>query len=340
LQGADRAHAVRARQIELYARILDAGSRKQALERGAGDVVAELEHELAKKGAGRREEALEWQHLRALAQVRMRSELEVAQQDARQSAAIARQRFSQTLLQQQIRHKLEQAALIEDGARRQAELLRLRQLDADAARHAREIDEQEHVARHQLLVLANTARRREAERLQEWEDAQAQLAIETARTSAQQDKLQRTIALEAQQAREQQGVTLEGEERRHALRLAELDAFAGMDDTAKLALAAVPNAELLNDFMKTRVHATMDAGQLASLAAVVGAGKLTPEEALELVTREQARRDGEVDKDRRHQVELLAAQANAVAGVRQCTGGHAMREGDRFCGACGAPLRS
>jgi len=340
LAGADRAHAVRARQIELYARILDAGSRKQALERGAADVMAELEHELAKKGAGRRDEALEWQHLRALAQVRMRSELEVAQQDARQAAAIARQRFSQTLLQQQIRHKLEQAALIEDGARRQAELLRLRQLEEDAARRGREIDEQEHAARHQLLVLANTARRREAERLQEWEDAQAQLAIETARTNAQQDKLQRTIALEAQQAREQQGVTLEGEERRHALRLAELDAFAGMDDTAKLALAAVPNAELLNDFMKTRVHATMDAGQLASLAAVVGAGKLTPEEALELVTREQARRDGEVDKDRRHQVELLAAQANAVAGVRQCTGGHGMREGDRFCGACGAPLRS
>ncbi|WP_288378822.1 SPFH domain-containing protein [uncultured Massilia sp.] len=338
LRGADRAHAVRARQIELYARILDAQSRKQALERGAGDVLAELEHELAKKNAGRRDEALEWQHLRALAQVRMRSELEVAQQDARQAQAIARQRFSQTLLQQQIRHKLEQAALIEDGARKQAELVRLRQMEADAARRGREIDEQEHVARHQLLVLANTARRREAERLQEWEDARAVLAIETARSSAQQDKLRRTIELEAMQARAQQGVTLEGEERRHALRLSELDAFAGMDDSAKLALAAVPNATLLNDFMKTRVHATMDADQLASLAAVAGAGKLTLEEALELVAREQARRDGEVDKDRRHQVELLTAAAGMAAP--RCSHGHAMREGERFCSACGAPLQS
>ncbi len=342
LRGADRGHAVRARQIELYARILDAQSRKQALERGAADVVAELEHELAKKGAGRRDEELEWQHLRALAQVRMRTELEVAREDARQAGVIARQRFSQGLLQQQIRHKIEQAAQIEDGARKQAELLRLRQDQEDAARRSREIDEEEHVARHQVLALANTARRREAERLQEWEDAQAGIAIETARSKAQQDKLQRTIALEAMQAREQQGVTLEGEERRHALRLAELDAFAGMDDTAKLALAAAPNAELLNDFMKTRVHATMDADQLAALAAVVGAGKLTPDEALELVAREQARRDGEVDKDRRHQVALLAAQANAVAGVAapQCRHGHAMRDGDRFCGTCGAPLQS
>ena len=337
LQGADRAHAVRARQIELYARILDAQSRKQALERGAGEVLAELEHELAKKGAQRRDEAQEWQHLRALAQLRMRSELEVAQQDARQAQAIARQRFSQSLLQQQIRYKIEQAALIEDAARRREELARLRQAEADAARRAREIDEEEHVARHQVLLLANTARRREAERLQEWEDEQARLAIETARSTAQQDKLQRTIALEAMQARELQGVTLEAEERRHLLRLAELQAFAGMDDTAKLALAAAPNAAALNDFMKTRVHAGMDAGQLAALAAVAGAGRLTPDEALALVAREQARRDGEVDKDRRHQVELLAAQA---ASVRHCLHGHAVREGERFCGACGAPLQS
>jgi hypothetical protein len=206
LQGADRAHAVRARQIELYARILDATSRKQALERGAGDVLAELEHELAKKGARRADEALEWKHLRALAQVRMRSELEVAQEDARQAQAIARQRFSQQLLQQQIRHKIEQAALIEDAARRQAELVRLRASEEDCARRAREIDEQEHEARHLSLVLANTARRREAERLQEWEDEQARQRVESIRTAAQQDKLARTIELDARQSRALQEV--------------------------------------------------------------------------------------------------------------------------------------
>lgn len=303
LQGADRAHAVRARQIELYARILDAGSRKQALERGAGDVLAELEHELAKKGARRQDEAQEWRHLRALAQLRMRSELEVAQQDARQSQAIARQRFSQTLLQQQIRYKIEQAALIEDGARQRAELARLRLAEEDAARRARAIDEEEHLARHQLLALANAARRRDAERLQEWEDEQARQRIESTRSAAQQDKLQRTIALDTMAAREQQSVQLEAEERRHALRLAELEAFAGMDDTAKLALAAAPNAALLTDYMKTRVHAGMDADQLTALSA-------------------QAR-----------------ATSGVAAALRRCAHGHPAREGDRFCGACGAALQ-
>ncbi|MCC2955333.1 hypothetical protein LK542_06870 [Massilia sp. IC2-477] len=312
LQGADRAHAVRARQIELYARILDASSRKQALERGAGDVLAELEHELAKKGARRADEAQEWKHLRALAQLRMRSELEVAQQDARQAQVIARQRFSQQLLQQQIRYKIEQAALIEDADRQRAELARLRESEADAARRAREIDEEEHVGQHQSLVLANTARRRDAERLQEWEDEQARQRIESTRTTAQLDKLARTIELDARQARAMQDVGLEGEERRHALELRRLEAFATMDDTAKLALSAAPNAALLNDYMKTRVHAGMDADQLAALAGLAGEGKLSSAEALQLVRDEQARRELEVDKDRQHQVVLLAAQARAL----------------------------
>ena len=335
LQGADRAHAVRARQIELYARILDAGSRKQALERGAGEVLLDLEHELAKKGARRFDEAQEWQHLRALAQVRMRSELEVAQQDARQTLVIARQRFSQQLLQQQIRYKLDQAALIEDAARRRAELVRLRASEEDAARRAREIDEQEHLARHQSLVLANAAHRREAERLQEWEDEQARQRIESTRTGQQQDKLARTIELDARQARALQDVQLDAEERRHALELRRLEAFAAMDETAKLALAAAPNAALLNDFMKTRVHANMDAEQLGALAGLAGAGKLSTEQALQLVRDEQARRELEVDRDRRHQVALLATVTGAS---RQCAHGHPAREGERFCAACGAAI--
>ncbi|MGX9219055.1 hypothetical protein ACWV27_11710 [Massilia varians] len=335
LQGADRAHAVRARQIELYARILDAGSRKQALERGAGEALLDLEHELAKKGARRLDETQEWQHLRALAQVRMRSELEVAQQDARQNLAIARQRFSQQLLQQQIRYKLDQAALIEDAARRQAELVRLRASEEDAARRAREIDEQEHLARHQSLELANAAHRREAERLQEWEDEQARQRIESTRTGQQQDKLARTIELDARQARALQDVQLDAEERRHALELRRLEAFAAMDDTAKLALAATPNAALLNDFMKTRVHANMDAEQLGALAGLADAGKLSTEQALQLVRDEQARRELEVERDRHHQVALLATVTGAS---RQCAHGHAAREGERFCAACGAAI--
>jgi hypothetical protein len=137
-------------------------------------------------------------------------------------------------------------------------------------------------------------------------------------------------------------VQLDAEERRHALELRRLESFAAMDDTAKLALSAAPNAALLNDFMKTRVHVGMDADQLSALAGVAGGGRLTPAEALQLVRDEQARRETEVDRDRGHQVALLATQAGIVGGIaaaaRQCAHGHPARDGDRFCASCGAAL--
>ncbi|HEY1231602.1 MAG TPA: hypothetical protein VGF26_30250, partial [Ramlibacter sp.] len=102
LDESDRMQQVRAREIELYARVAESDSRKQAIERGAADVVAELEHHLARQGARRAGEADEWAHLRALARIRMRTELEAQQQDALHARQLAQQRFSHQLLQQQI----------------------------------------------------------------------------------------------------------------------------------------------------------------------------------------------------------------------------------------------
>ena len=374
LQGADRAHGVRARQIELYGRILEAQSRKQALANGAAEVLAELDHEMAQKNAQRADEAAEWQHLRALAGVRMRAEIASAQQEATQARQLAQQRFSQQLLQQQIRNKIEQARQIEDAARQRAELARLRESEEEAARRLRDIEGAEHEATFQSLKLANEARRREAERAQEWEDEQARQRIESVRRGAQQEKLLRTIEADSTHARLMQDVTLEADERRagiaeaaraadraHELELARLamarfDALGAMDDTAKLALAEAPNAAVLADYLKTRVHASMDGDQLTALAGVAGVGKIDAALADARVAAEQARRELEVDKDRRHQLDLLAMQndvnkaaltsqaalatgmvANA-AGARQCVHGHPAGHDDRFCAACGATL--
>ena len=366
LQGADRAHGVRARQIELYGRILEAQSRKQALANGAAEVLAELEHEQAQKNAVRADEASEWQHLRALAGVRMRAEVASAQLDATQARQLAQQRFSQQLLQQQIRNKIEQARQIEDAARQRAELVRLRESEEAVASRLRDIDEAEH-----------TARLRSAERALAWEDEQARQRIDSVRrgagradAQAQHEKLLRTIEADATHARSMQDVTLEADERRagiaegaraadraHEIALAQLAmeraaALGAMDDTAKLALAEAPNAAVLSDYLKTRVHATMDGDQLTALAGVAGAGKIDLALADARVVAEQARRELEVDKDRRHQLDLLAMQndvnksaltsqaalAAGIVGARLCANGHPAKPGDRFCAACGATL--
>jgi hypothetical protein len=388
LQNAERAQAIRAREIELYGRIVEAKSRKQAIERGAQDLVAELEHELAHKRGARADQETAWAHLRELAAVRMREEVALARQDAAQERTVAAQRFTHQLLQQQIRNKIEQARGIEDAARQRAELARLHAAEEDAARRGREIEAEDHAGRLRLLELANAARRRGAERALEWDDAQGAARLRAAERTesvdaeqvrqrvealrregsgadalAQHEKLLRTIAADAAL----QDVTLDGERARAALQadalnaeraheLRRMETMGAVDDATKLALAASPNAALLADVLKARTQAGMSAEQLAAQASV------SPQEAMRLaedhVARERERRDAEQERERRHQLELLALQNDVnkaalatqaqlgtglIAGAAALAQGQACRHadaqaGDRFCGRCGAPL--
>ncbi len=408
LQGAEKLQAIRAREIELYGRIVDSKNRKQALERGAGEIVTELEHELAKKGAAREDESTQWAHLRHLAQIHMRTELEIAQQGANETRQLAQQRFSHQLLQQQIQNKISQALGIEDEARKRAELASLHQ--RQQAANAREIalEDEQHKAQWQSLALTNAAHRREAERIAEWED---QLALDRKRellragddaeALSQHEKLLRTIEADGMMTRQAQQIELEAEQKRHALRQQEHEAqwqqelrrmdhvrdekyaqlaheaelarieitraesIGAMSDSAKVALAAGPNAAALADVLKTQVHAGMSAEQLASLAGVVAAtNSVTPQEAMRLaqqqLEREQARREAEVDKDRRHQLDLLGvqndvnkaalrtqselgvgvAQGRAAHAPRTCPKGHLAGPNDKFCAQCGAAIHA
>lgn len=382
LKNAERAQAIRARQIELYGRIVESRTRKQAIERGAVDAVAALEHELAGKRGARRDEAGQWQQLRELAAIHMRTELEVAQRDAAEARAVAQQRFTHQLLQQQIRNKIEQARGIEDASRQRAELARLHEAEQAAARRAREIEDEAHAGRLKLLKLENEAHSREAERVLEWQDAQAagrlsvdaeqvRQQVETLRRGgaqqdalAQHEKLLRTIEADALVARnEREGLH---EQRAHELDLARLEieraqALGALDDSAKVALVAPANAALLAEVMKTREHAGMSAEQLAALAGVVGAGNTDAWRlAQEQVDLERSRRDAQEERERRHQLELLAlqndvnktalaAQAQLGAGVAGAVAAHfagtlkacvhaETHQGDRFCATCGAAL--
>ncbi|WP_395407755.1 hypothetical protein ACHMW6_14295 [Pseudoduganella sp. UC29_106] len=172
LQEAERIQAIRAREIDLYGRIIESKTRKQAFERGAGAILTELEHELAKKKTQQAGEAAEWDHVRQLAQIKMRTELEVAQQSVMEERALARQRFSHQLHMQQIQNRVQQALAIEDESYRRTQINLLRKAEIDAKQREQEIEAEHHRARFQGVALTNAARQREAERVQEWEEAQ------------------------------------------------------------------------------------------------------------------------------------------------------------------------
>lgn len=373
LQSAERSQAIRARDIELYGRIMESATKKQAIERGAGEMLAELEHEMAKKSLARGDEKTEWQHLRALAELHMRAELALAHQDELQSRQLAQQRFAHQVLQQQIKNKVEQAEGIADAAHKRAELARLREMEVAAARRAHDIEEDEYQGRRALLAAAHQARLRATERTAAVEDEQSAQQLGDLRRAggqrdslAQHEKLLRTIEADARSQRIASDIALDGDERRHAMardsddardrhELARMQAMNTVDDATKLAMAPAPNAGVLAEYLTSRVHAGMDASALAALAEVAAArAGVTPQEALRMaqdaMRAERASRDAEVDKDRRHQLDLLTiqndvnktaliAQAQLAAGlVQRCAHGHPALAHERTCGVCGAPL--
>lgn len=440
LQAGERMQAIRAREIDLYGRIIEAKTRKQAFEHGAGTALAELEHELARHKSLQAGEAAEWDQVRRLAQIKMRTELELAQQAGMEEKSLARQRFSHQLYQQQLQHRVQQALAIEDETHRRSQLQLLRKAENDAKLREQEIEAEHHRARFQGIALANAARHREAERIHEWEEeqhlarkrelarsevardagGQVQVAEINARldelkrsganaeSMAQYEKLLRTIESEGIHQRQSQGLArqamldqvaveeqrlelklreqetqwqqalkkmeIEREERfnrwkveydgmvaqqQHAADMARIDidrleAIGRMSDSAKIALAATPNAQALSQLMRQQSQAGMTPQQLQALAGVVAAeNSITPAEAMriarEQVQDERAYRDGVGDKDRQHQLDLLRQQGGAVhhhyapaaPAVRRCQNGHAMPPeciDAKFCPECGAPL--
>ncbi|ELX08132.1 hypothetical protein Jab_2c01770 [Janthinobacterium sp. HH01] len=171
----ERLQALRAREVDLYSRVMESKTRKVAIDKGAGTILADLEHELAKTKSHRAGEQADWDHVRQLAQIKMRTELEVQQQTAAGQRQLAQQRLSHQLRQQSIESQIAQALLIEDESHRRDELAALRQREKAEKERELQIEAESHNERIQGLSLANAARRREAERLQEWED-QLQLA--------------------------------------------------------------------------------------------------------------------------------------------------------------------
>lgn len=256
LQRAARMQALRVREIELYGRILESSTRKDALEKGACEAVADIEHAMAARRAARGNEALEWQHLRELAKVRMQVALEAVQRDARQQHLLAQQVFSHQLQRQQVRYRIEQALEIEDESRRRAELRLLHEAKRALQRHGEALEEERRRAALDSLRLAHRARQREAERVLEWEEQQAinrlaalargealldaqsreELAQVARRTRdvqragerddalAQHEKLLRTIEADALHLRAQQAVALEARAALHRQRMEEQEA--------------------------------------------------------------------------------------------------------------------
>jgi hypothetical protein len=239
LEEREQLQALRVREIELYGRIIEAHNRKQALERGAREVLTKLEHDLKQDASQRHTEEKRWEQVRHIAQIKMRTELELEQIEAREITLAAQQQLKQQVLQWQWQRQLATIEQIGNEQTRRDELARLAQAKAQQAQHDKEWQDEQQQARLHTLTLERQARTRQEERLQAWQDelarqqqhellrsealldAQTQVQIDqqkqkmadlarsgaNADALAQQEKLLRT--LEAQAAMQQQELVMQ-----------------------------------------------------------------------------------------------------------------------------------
>ncbi|PXX45201.1 hypothetical protein [Undibacterium pigrum] len=166
----ERLQTIRARELELYGRIVEAGTRKQALERGAGDTIKELEHSLKQKSEQRQNEADQWLHIRTMARIKMRSESEITQLQAKEAAQLMQQKIQHQLQKFQFEHETAQAGLIADQEQQKVQTELLRQKQSQLARREQELEDEEQKNRLILISIEAEARAREFQRMQAWEE--------------------------------------------------------------------------------------------------------------------------------------------------------------------------
>lgn len=238
---AERLQTIRLRELDLYAQIVDARTRQQAIDAGAAEMVRALEQRAKEQHETRQNEADQWLHVRTLARIKMRSESELTQLHSKQAAQLLQLQTTQQMQKIQLEHEIAQTSLIADQAEQatQRELQKQKQQRLLQAEQELADERQKHALIS--ISLETELRAREFQRMQAWEqelhktriddlqqeqqraqqlkqiDAALKLAqvqeqidsiqqrAEQTRSASQQEKLQRTIELHARfQDQEQQ----------------------------------------------------------------------------------------------------------------------------------------
>lgn len=174
---AELAHTIRLREIELFERVKASDTRQKAIALGAADAVAQLEADFGRKEGEREDDAARWEHLRRLAELKQNTEWQLEDARAQISVQMEQLRLQQDIEKLRLTNEIEQANLIEDEEAKRERRARLRAGEAATEQREQVLIQARHEAGRQEIELGTFARRREVERVQEYEDSLAQSCI-------------------------------------------------------------------------------------------------------------------------------------------------------------------
>lgn len=313
----ERMQVIRVRELELYDRIAQSATRKEAIARGAGDSIRELEHTFKDKAEQRQNVADQWLHVRTMARIKMRSESELTQLEGQQAAQALQQKMEQQRQKNQLEHEMAQARLIEDQAQTRA------QTQAQTQALQKQQEQADALAAHEKLVrtLQLHASLEQQAQQQRHQAGMDQLEAEKQRLILRQEEEQ------ARWQREQQSA---GTEHAHQVLLARMameriGVIANLSETGKVATADWPNAAALAEILKLQAQAGMSAEQilatqagLSQHAAQAMSAIATTQQGMSsaqaiALLQERLREDRvyserQAEQERRHQLDLAMAQ--------------------------------
>lgn len=171
LQHAEKMLVLRARKIELLGRILQSENEEQALRNGAHEALRSLQQEMAGKAVARAQTAANWQQTRALAEIKMRAELEMAQHSAHEQSRLQQLQFRAQVAQLQWQHQARHLDEVCAHGQRQALQRRAHLLQMQAAEFERRMQLQEFQGQLALQRMQAQIRQQELHNILTWEQA-------------------------------------------------------------------------------------------------------------------------------------------------------------------------
>lgn len=287
------AEVLRHKELDRLRLIKDAETRERAIELGAGEEIADLEHQFAGKANQRADDKVHWEHLRNLARVEYETELKLQELQRDEKLALERQRFEATLERQRIESRIAQAQREEDAAAKARQLAAQADALLRVTLRENEITEAEHALKADAVAIRRESARLAAEReerqaaadeananmaaLMALDLASQQNAIQVAKEKQALEEEKADKALERESRRRQEERADKREEREHEI--SKLQVLGSLPNPALVLQADTP--EKVEALVKMSLVTELSSGRISAEQIQAVARALAPQQGAE-----------------------------------------------------------
>jgi len=317
----------RLRYIELLDKVRQADVREAVIEDDAQELLAQLEHEATEKHLKRDDQEINWQHIRALAEIKYSTERETATIEQKRIISFARLQLEQDTETARLQHKIDIARTNESEQQRQQLTALQHQLEQQQLK-ANELLAQK---KRELSLHADDMimheREKESERVNRWKDDEKRregesgdIILTDERNEAERKRLEglagtHTRLKDAKARRKLAELAQESTQE-----INKIEALGKVNSEALIALSSKEQGDLIVSLQRTKSMENMNAEQIMVLVA-----ENSPHVAEALQERYRHANDKAISEQERALFDKLVQQSKTEADRAERLGSEAQR---------------